>query len=101
MFLETASKLVVGMVPEEAVLFSGAQVKHSPGGQKLLGACVAATDEQETDWLLTKVPKMAAFFDRLLKINRQMRILPFQVLRHSKVEPCRTLSYAGSIAPGE
>ena len=44
---------------------------HTPGGQKLLGAFVASNDAQESEYLHSKISRMAHFFTGLTQVDRQ------------------------------
>jgi len=47
-------------------------LKYSMEGIRVLGAWIAADDSTESDWVLTRVPKIDHFFDRLTKVDRQV-----------------------------
>jgi hypothetical protein len=57
-----------------AMPFGASGVIRCHGGQKLLGAYVAATDEAESEWLVGKVSRMTSFLDRLLHLDRQCAV---------------------------
>ena len=52
-------------------LFTHLGLMHAPGGQKVLGACVASTDAQESKWVLSRAPRMKSFFENILSLDRQ------------------------------
>jgi hypothetical protein len=51
--------------------FAGTNFRHDRDSTRVLGAVIAATDNIESAWIVTKVPRMQAFFDKLVLLNRQ------------------------------
>ena len=51
--------------------FKGTRMVHSPGGVKLLGAYIGASESVEEEWVLSKVPKVASFLGKLKDLPRQ------------------------------
>ena len=46
-------------------------MQHGPGGLKLLGAYIGASEAQEEEWVLSKVPKVTNFLGKLKDLPRQ------------------------------
>ena len=60
--LNTAKCMVATRHPDLYSVFSGSRMQHAPGGVKLLGAYIGATEAVEEGWVLSKVPKATNFF---------------------------------------